>query len=167
MKKVISTFPFVDTDEQKQKLYESIEKYKDIQGGVMPLMQEAQTIYGYLPLEVQETIAIEMGVPVEEVYGISTFYSQFTLNPKGKYNVSICMGTACYVKGSGAILERVSKLLDIKAEETTKDGLFSLTACRCVGACGLAPILMVNDEVYGRLVPDDVDGIIQKYRDIG
>ena len=164
MKKVVSSFPFVDTDEQKQKLYESIEKYKNMRGGVMPLMQEAQNIYGYLPVEVQETIAIEMGVPLEEVYGVSTFYSQFALNPKGKYNISVCMGTACYVKGAGKILDKVSELLEIKAEETTKDGLFSLTACRCVGACGLAPILMVNDEVYGRLTVDDVPAIIDKFR---
>lgn len=167
MKKVISTFPFVDTNEQKEKLYNSIEKYRHMRGGVMPLMQEAQAIYGYLPLEVQETIALELGVPVEEVYGVSTFYSQFSLNPKGKYNVSICMGTACYVKGAGPILDKVSQILGIKAEETTEDGLFSLTACRCVGACGLAPILMVNEEVYGRLVVDDVEGIIKKYREIG
>lgn len=130
----------------------------------MPVLQEAQEVYGYLPVEVQTMIAEGLGVPLEEVFGVSTFYSQFSLTPKGKYNVSICLGTACYVKGAAAVLDRVSKVLGIQPEECTEDGLFSLTACRCVGACGLAPVMMINDDVYGRLDPEDVDGIIEKYK---
>ena len=131
----------------------------------MPVLQEAQDIYGYLPIEVQTMVAEGLGVPLEEVYGVSTFYSQFALSPKGKYNISVCLGTACYVKGSGDILNKLSELLGIEAEECTADGKFSLTACRCIGACGLAPVLTVNDEVYGRLTVADVPGILEKYQD--
>lgn len=129
----------------------------------MPVLQEAQEVYGYLPREVQIIIAEGLGVPVEEVYGVSTFYSQFSLTPKGKYNISVCLGTACYVKGSGKLVDEITKQLGIGPEECTQDGKFSLTACRCIGACGLAPVLTVNDEVYGRLVPEDIPGIIAKY----
>ena len=129
----------------------------------MPILQQAQEIYGYLPIEVQTIIAEEMDVPLEKVYGVSTFYSQFTLNPKGKYQVSVCLGTACYVKGSGAILEEIENKLGIKNGECTSDGKFSIDACRCVGACGLAPVMLVNDDVYGRMTPDQVEGVLAKY----
>lgn len=164
MQKRISNLPFQGTKEQEAKLFEIIEKHKGERGAIMPVLQEAQEVYGYLPVEVQTMIAEGLGVPLEEVFGVSTFYSQFSLTPKGKYNVSICLGTACYVKGAAAVLDRVSKVLGIQPEECTQDGLFSLTACRCVGACGLAPVMMINDDVYGRLVPEDVDGIIEKYK---
>ena len=131
----------------------------------MAVMQQAQDIYGYLPLEVQEMIAHGMDVPVEKVYGVSTFYAQFSLSPKGKYNISVCLGTACYVKGSGDVMDRLSERLGIGADECTPDGKFSLTACRCIGACGLAPVITVNEEVYGRLTADDVDDILAKYQD--
>ena len=131
----------------------------------MPCLQEAQEIYGYLPVEVQTMIAKGLGVPLEEVFGVSTFYSQFSLTPKGKYNISVCLGTACYVKGAAAILEQITKNIGIQPEECTPDGLFSLTACRCIGACGLAPVMTINDEVYGRLVPEEVDGILAKYKE--
>ena len=130
----------------------------------MHVMQEAQSIYGYLPFEVQTMIADGMGVPLEKVYGISTFYAQFALSPKGEYNISVCLGTACYVKGSNNVLQRMSDALGIGPGECTDDGVFSLEACRCIGACGLAPVLMVNDDVYGKLTPDDVDGILAKYK---
>jgi NADH:ubiquinone oxidoreductase subunit E len=130
----------------------------------MPVLQEAQEIYGYLPLEVQTMVAEGLGVSVEEVYGVSTFYSQFALSPKGKYNISVCLGTACYVKGSGEILNKISEQLGIGAEECTPDGKFSLTACRCIGACGLAPVITVNDDVYGRLTVEDVPYILNKYQ---
>lgn len=165
MLKKISNNQFADTEEQKQKLFEIVEKYKDQPGATMPILQEAQEIYGYLPLEVQTIIAEKLNIPLEEIFGVSTFYSQFSLVPKGKYNISVCLGTACYVKGSGEILKKVSALLGIEAEECTKDGLFSLTACRCVGACGLAPVMTVNDDVYGRLKPEDIEGILNKYKD--
>jgi NADH-quinone oxidoreductase E subunit len=165
MQKKISNLPFKGTPEQEAKLKEVIAKYQDDPGAVMPVLQEAQDIYGYLPIEVQTMVAEGLGVPLEEVYGVSTFYSQFALSPKGKYNISVCLGTACYVKGSGEILERLSEILGIEAEECTPDGQFSLTACRCIGACGLAPVITVNDDVYGRLTVNDVQDIIDKYKD--
>ncbi|MBQ2669136.1 MAG: NAD(P)H-dependent oxidoreductase subunit E [Lachnospiraceae bacterium] len=163
MQKRISTLPFTDTPEQHQKLLDAIERLKGQKGAVMPALQEAQEIYGYLPIEVQKEIARGLNVSLEEVYGVSTFYSQFSLTPKGKYHISICLGTACYVKGADKVLDRLIAKLGIQAEECTADGMFSLTACRCIGACGLAPVLTVNDDVYGRLVPEDVDKILAKY----
>ncbi len=165
MQKKISSIPFAGTPEQEAKLKEVIAKRSDDPGAVMPVLQEAQEIYGYLPIEVQKMVAEGLNVPLEEVYGVSTFYSQFALSPKGKYNISVCLGTACYVKGSGDILNELSEQLGIGAEECTPDGKFSLTACRCIGACGLAPVITVNDDVYGRLTVDDVEGILKKYQD--
>ena len=165
MLKKISSLPFQGTPEQEAQLKEVIAKHKDDPGAVMPVLQEAQDIYGYLPLEVQLMIAEGLDVPIDEVYGVATFYSQFALSPKGKYNISVCLGTACYVKGSGDVLNRLSSELGIGAEECTMDGKFSLTACRCIGACGLAPVMTVNDDVYGRLVADEVPSILAKYKD--
>ncbi len=163
MKKKFSTIPFSGTAEQEAQLMEVIAKHKDDPGAVMPVLQEAQDIYGYLPIEVQAKIAEGLNVPMEEVYGVSTFYSQFSLTPKGEYTISVCLGTACYVKGSGDIFNKLSERLGIGSEECTPDGKFSLTACRCIGACGLAPVLTINEEVYGRLTVDDVDDILAKY----
>ena len=163
MQKRISNIPFSGTKEQEAQLFEIIEKRKNEPGAIMPVLQEAQNVYGYLPTEVQQMVADGLGVPLSEVFGVATFYSQFSLTPKGKYNISVCLGTACYVKGSGKILEELSKELGIEAEECTEDGKFSLTACRCIGACGLAPVITINDDVYGRLVPEDVKGILAKY----
>ena len=165
MQKKISTIPFSGTPEQEAKLQDAIARHKEDPGAVMPVLQEAQEIYGYLPIEVQTMVAEGLGVSLEEVYGVSTFYSQFALSPKGKYNISVCLGTACYVKGSGDILNKISEQLGIGAEECTPDGQFSLTACRCIGACGLAPVITVNDDVYGRLVADDVPSILAKYKE--
>jgi NADH:ubiquinone oxidoreductase subunit E len=164
MQKKISTIPFSGTPEQEAKLQDAIARHKEDPGAVMPVLQEAQEIYGYLPIEVQTMVAEGLGVSLEEVYGVSTFYSQFALSPKGKYNISVCLGTACYVKGSGDILNKISEQLGIGAEECTPDGQFSLTACRCIGACGLAPVITVNEDVYGRLTVDDVPYIINKYK---
>ena len=163
MQKRIINIPFSGTKEQEAQLFEIIEKRKNEPGAIMPVLQEAQNVYGYLPIEVQQMVADGLGVPLSEVFGVATFYSQFSLTPKGKYNISVCLGTACYVKGSGKILEELSKELGIEAEECTEDGKFSLTACRCIGACGLAPVITINDDVYGRLVPEDVKGILAKY----
>ena len=165
MQKRISTLPFQGTAEQEAKLKEIIARHKDQPGAIMPCLQEAQEVYGYLPVEVQTMIAEGLGVSLEEVFGVSTFYSQFSLTPKGKYNVSICLGTACYVKGAAAVLDKLTSALGIQPEECTPDGKFSLTACRCIGACGLAPVMTINDEVYGRLTPDEVDSILAKYAD--
>ncbi|MCR5222683.1 MAG: NAD(P)H-dependent oxidoreductase subunit E [Lachnospiraceae bacterium] len=130
----------------------------------MPIMQAAQDIYGYLPYEVQKIISDEMGIPVEKVYGVATFYAQFNLNPKGENTVSVCLGTACYVKGSGLVLDEIEKQLGIADGECTNDGKFSLDTCRCVGACGLAPVMLVNEDVYGKVTPDQVKGILDKYK---
>ena len=129
----------------------------------MPILQEAQGIYGYLPIEVQKIIADKTGVSLEEIYGIVSFYSQFALNPKGEVAIAVCLGTACYVKGAQDLIDRITLRLGIKDGDTTPDGKWSLTATRCIGACGLAPVLTVNDEVYGRLKKEDIDGIIAKY----
>lgn len=155
--------PFVGTKEQEEQLLDVINSLKDQQGSLMPIMQKAQDIYGYLPIEVQTMISNETGIPLEKIYGVATFYSQFALQPKGQYQISVCLGTACYVKGSGDIYNRISEILGIENGECTPDGKFSLDSCRCVGACGLAPVLMINDEVFGRLAVDDVEGILEKY----
>ena len=166
MQKKISKLPFKGTAEQEAELQAIIAKYKDDKSNLMAVMQEAQGIYGYLPMEVQLMIAEGMDVPLEKVYGVATFYAQFSLSPKGKYNISVCLGTACYVKGAGELMDKLSEILGIGADECTEDGKFSLTACRCIGACGLAPVLTVNEDVYGRLVADDIPGIIAKYQDL-
>ncbi|MBE6769441.1 MAG: NAD(P)H-dependent oxidoreductase subunit E [Ruminococcaceae bacterium] len=163
MKKKLTTVMFKGTPEQEEKLKAVIAKYQGVPGATMPVMQEAQEIYGYLPIEVQKMIADGMGIALEEVYGIASFYSQFKLNPNGEVAIAVCLGTACYVKGSGDILERLEERLGIKSGETSSDGKFSLEATRCIGACGLAPVLTINDEVYGRLKKEDVDKILEKY----
>ncbi len=165
MGKTTSTIPFNGSAEQEAKLMEVIAEHKSDKGALMPILQQAQEIYGYLPIEVQEIIAKEMDIPLEKIYGVVTFYSQFSLNPKGKYTISVCLGTACYVKGSGDIFNKLSEILGIKGGETTPDGKFSLVDCRCIGACGLAPVLTVNEDVYGRLTVDDVADILAKYTD--
>lgn len=160
------TIPFNGTKEQEAQLMAVIAEHKDQKGAVIPVLHEAQNIYGYLPIEVQEMIAEGLDVPLAEIYGIVTFYTQFSLSPKGKYHIGVCLGTACYVKGSGDILEKIKEILGIDVGECTPDGLFSIEATRCIGACGLAPVLTVNDDVYGRLVVDDVAGIIKKYQEM-
>ena len=165
MQKKISKIPFSGTPEQEKKLHDVIEANKHDKSRVMAVMQEAQEIYGYLPIEVQQMIADGMDVPLEKVYGVATFYAQFALSPKGKYHISVCLGTACYVKGSGAVMDKITEILGIGADECTPDGKFSLAACRCIGACGLAPVMTVNDEVYGRLTADEVENILKKYQD--
>lgn len=163
MQKKISKIPFNGTPEQERRLRDVIESNKEDKSRLMAVMQEAQDIYGYLPFEVQNMIAEGMEVPLEKVYGVATFYAQFALSPKGRYDISVCLGTACYVKGSGDLFDKLSELLGIGADECTPDGKFSLTACRCIGACGLAPVLTVNEDVYGRLTVDDVADILTKY----
>ena len=163
MLKKLSSIPFNGTAEQEAKLNAVIAAHKHDKSQLMAVMQEAQEIYGYLPFEVQNMIAEGMEVPLEKVYGVSTFYAQFSLSPKGSCHISVCLGTACYVKGSGDIYDKLQEILGIAGDECTPDRKFSLTACRCIGACGLAPVLTVNEEVYGRLSAKDVDGIIAKY----
>ena len=164
MKKNLTTVMFRGTKAQEDQLDAVIEKYRATPGALMPVLQEAQGIYGYLPIEVQRMIALKMGISMEEVYGVSTFYSQFVLNPKGEVAIAVCLGTACYVKGSGEILDKITQILGLPAGSTTPDGKYSLEATRCIGACGLAPVLTINNEVYGRLVPADMEGILAKYK---
>ncbi len=163
MLKKLSTIPFAGTAEQEAELNKVIDAHKHDKSHLMAVMQEAQGIYGYLPMEVQEKIAEGMSVPLEKVYGVATFYAQFSLSPKGEYHVAVCLGTACYVKGSGDIYQKFQETLGIGGDECTADRKFSLTASRCIGACGLAPVLTVNEDVYGRLTKDDVAGIVAKY----
>lgn len=163
MIKKISNIPFNGTPEQEAKLNAVIEECKNDKSLLMHVMQEAQEIYGYLPLEVQIMIAEGMDIPLQKVYGVSTFYAQFALSPKGKYNISVCLGTACYVKGSQQVLDKIVEILGIEPGECTQDVKFSLEACRCIGACGLAPVFTVNDDVYGRVTPDQVKDILAKY----
>ncbi len=167
MSKKIATIPFQGTPQQEKELLAVIASLKDQQGCLMPIMQKAQDIYGYLPIEVQTIIAEQLNIPLEKVFGVATFYAQFTLSPKGKYRISVCLGTACYVKGSGRVLELLEEKLGIGVGEITPDGKFSLDDCRCVGACGLAPVFMINDDVYGRLLgkPEEIDEILAKYAD--
>lgn len=157
--------PFSGTKEQEEKLMSVISELKGHKDATMTLLQKAQDIYGYLPEEVLRKISDETHIPLEKLYGVATFYSQFSLNPKGKYRISVCLGTACYVKGSGDIYNALMEKLGIVGGECTPDGKFSLDACRCVGACGLAPVMLINDEVYGRLTVDDLDDILAKYQD--
>lgn len=155
---------FKGTAEQEEQLMSVIAQYKDQDGALIPVLHKAQEIYGYLPIEVQTMIADGLSVPLAEVYGVVTFYTQFSLNPKGEYKVGVCLGTACYVKGSGDILEKFKELLKIDVDGCTPDGKFSLEATRCIGACGLAPVFTINEDVYGRITADDVPGILAKYQ---
>lgn len=157
--------PYRGTPEQEAKLQKVIDEHRGQPGATMPVLQAAQEIFGYLPEEVQIKVAEGLDIPLEEVYGVASFYAQFTLNPKGKYQISCCLGTACYVKGAADVLAAVEENLGIKTGSITPDGLFSLDSCRCIGACGLAPVMMINDDVYGRLTPDQIGPILDKYRE--
>jgi len=143
-----------------------VEKHKGEKGALIPVLHEAQETLGYLPEDVQAYIAEKLNVHLSEVYGVVSFYSLFSIVPKGKYKISVCLGTACYVKGSGNIMEEFESQLGVKVGQTTEDGQFTLEGCRCLGCCGLAPVLMVNDKVYGRLTTKDVGPIIKEYKDI-
>ena len=154
-----------DMKEKFAQLDQAIQELKDQPGALMPVLQRAQNIFGCVSLDVQKKIAECLGVTLSEVYGVATFYAQFSLVPSGKYVISVCLGTACYVKGSQKVLDRLSEELGIPVGGTTRDGLFTLNATRCLGACGLAPVMTINEEVYGRLVPDDIPGILAKYKE--
>ena len=154
-----------DMKDKYEQLQQVISQLKDQPGALMPVLQKAQGIFGCVPMDVQKIIADGLGVTLSEVYGVATFYSQFRLEPNGKYTISVCLGTACYVKGSQKVLDRLSEELNTPVGKTSPDGLFTLNATRCLGACGLAPVMTINDEVYGRLVPDDIPGILAKYKE--
>ena len=163
MKKNLTTVEFKGTPEQEKQLDALIAEFKGTKGATMPVLQGAQEIYGYLPIEVIRKIAFGLDLSFEEVYGVATFYSQFSLNPKGEVAIAVCLGTACYVKGSGLLMDKITERLGLVAGATTPDGRYSLEATRCIGACGLAPVLTVNGTVYGRLTTADIDGILDQY----
>ncbi|MEW6724203.1 MAG: NADH-quinone oxidoreductase subunit NuoE [Bacillota bacterium] len=152
------------TDKQFRELDEVIEKYRGEKGALITVLHQAQEIFGYLPHEVQVRVAEGLGVPMSEIYGVITFYALFSLKPKGKYKVQTCKGTACYVKGAEQVLARIEQELGIKAGDTTSDGKFSIEVVRCLGACGLGPVIMINDDVHARLKPDQVPGILKSYQ---
>ena len=163
MAKQKTVVPFKGTPEQEMQLRKIIAEHKDMEGALMPVLQKAQDLYGYLPIEVQTIIAEGLGLSIEQVYQVVTFYAQFALNPTGKHRIAICLGTACYVKGAQGVLDELEKQLGIKAGGTTPDGMFTLEATRCLGCCGLAPVIMVDDDVHGRMTPGDVKGILAQY----
>ena len=153
-------------EEMGKKLDSILEQHKtEGQKALITVLQQAQGIYGYLPLAVQKKVAMALGISVAEVYGVVSFYSFFSTKPKGEYTFNVCLGTACYVKGAQTLLEKIESELKMKSGEMSKDGLYSITACRCVGACGLAPVVLVNEDVYGRLTPEEIPGIIAKYKE--
>jgi NADH:ubiquinone oxidoreductase subunit E len=154
----------VISQEKYAELDKVISELKGQGGAVMRALQAAQDIFGHVPKDVQIKIAEGLGATLSEVYGVATFYSQFALEPSGQYRIGVCLGTACYVKNSQAILDKVSQTLNTPVGKTTSDGLFTIKDTRCLGACGLAPVMMINDDVYGRLVPEDIPGILDKYR---
>ena len=151
--------------EKLQQLREVIARHKQEKGALMPVLQAAQGLFGHVPQDVQKVIAEGLDVPLSEVYGVATFYSQFTLEPNGEHIISVCMGTACYVKNSQQVLDKLSQMLDVPPNKTTEDGKFTLNATRCIGACGLAPVILIGEEAYGNLSPDDLPDIIKRYRD--
>lgn len=147
------------------KLKEVCTSFNNDPGELINVLHKAQSIFGYLPAEVQEIVSKELKVPLAKVYGVVTFYSFFTMIPKGKHPISICTGTACYVRGAEKVLDEFKRLLEVKVGETTPDGKFSLSCLRCVGACGLAPVVLVGEKTYGRVSPDGVKAILDEYKD--
>lgn len=150
-------------DNKVQQLKDICKSFNNDPGELINVLHQAQQLFGYLPAEVQEIVADEMNVSVAHVYGVVTFYSFFSMLPKGKHPISICMGTACYVRGAEKVLDEFKRRLDVKVGETTPDGKFSLSCLRCVGACGLAPVVTIGERVYGRVSPDDVKKILDEY----
>lgn len=154
----------LEMKEKLEKLDQIIADHRTQQGGLMPVLHETQELFGYIPEEAQKKISKELNIPLAEIYGVATFYSRFTLKPRGEHTIGVCLGTACYVKNSQAVFERLQKELKVKPGETTEDNKFTLEATRCLGCCGLAPVMMIGEDVYGKLVPDDIPDILKKYR---
>lgn len=156
-----------DLEENKEEVKEFItfiNENREKQGALMPVLQEAQGKFGYLPTEILKIVSKELKIPISEIYGVTTFYSQFTFIPKGENDISVCLGTACYVKGAEKIMAEIEKVLGIKSGGTTPDLKFSISPTRCVGACGLAPVINIKEDTYGHLKPEDIKGILEKYR---
>lgn len=157
----------MEYDEKNFLVKEVVARHQHSKGALIPVLHEIQERYGYLPVEIQEQVAKEMNISQAEVFGVISFYSHFATKPAGKYRISVCMGTACYVKGAGSVLDNLKDKLHVKVGQTTEDGAFTLEECRCLGCCGLAPVLTVNGKVYGRLTVDDVDTILESYKKDG
>ena len=150
-----------------KQIEEIIARYQDERTPLMMILSDIQNEYGYIPLDVQEIISEKTGIPVAEIYGVVTFYSFFSLKPKGKFVIGVCLGTACYVKGSQQVIDKFSEILNIKPGETSEDGLFTLDALRCIGACGIAPAITINGKVYPKVAVNQVPGIVEEYRKLG
>lgn len=164
----IDVMPPIPQNLPKEKfdlLEEFINNLETTKGALIEILHKAQSIFGYLPRDVQLYISRKLGIPGAEVFGVVSFYSYFTTKPVGKHTISICMGTACFVKGAEKILKKVQDILKINSEEISEDGLFSLKSVRCLGACGLAPIMMIDDKVYGRVKEEEVEDILNSYRE--
>jgi len=152
------------TDEEKlQRVKEAIDRFRDMKGALIPVLHEVQDTYGYLPEDVLHLVSDELGIPMTDIYGVASFYSFFSLEPKGEHIIRVCMGTACYIKGAQSLIDRIGTDLGIKPGETTKDGKFTLEATRCLGACGLAPVMTIDDDVHGRLMQGDIPKVLKKY----
>lgn len=151
--------------EQVAKIKEICKSFNNDPGELINVLHKTQETFGYLPAEVQEVVAAELNISVAKVYGVVTFYSFFTMIPKGKHPISICTGTACYVRGAEKVLDEFKRILNVKVGETTPDGKFSLNCLRCVGACGLAPVVLIGEKVYGRVSPDGVKNILKEYEE--
>ena len=151
------------TPEQVEKLGSIIEKHKGKPGGLIPVLEEAQVSLEYLPLSVQKRIAAGLNLPLSRVYGVVTFYSFFTMTPRGKHTVRVCLGTACYVRGGKALSDAIEKQFGIKEGETTPDRMFTLESVRCLGACGLGPVVVVDDDVHGRVKPGKIKDVLSQY----
>ncbi|WP_406678758.1 NADH-quinone oxidoreductase subunit NuoE [Moorella sp. ACPs] len=152
-----------DANIKAKALAEVLERYAGTEGALIPILQEAQDIYGYLPGEVMREIARKLKIPFSRVYGVATFYTQFHLKPRGRNIIRICQGTACHVRGGARLLEALSGALGIGKNETTADGRFTLETVACLGSCGLAPVMMINEETYGRLTPEKLPAILARY----
>lgn len=154
------------TDEEKlQRVKEAIDRFRDMKGALIPVLHEVQDTYGYLPEDVLHLVSDELGIPMTDIYGVASFYSFFSLEPKGEHIIRVCMGTACYIKGAQSLIDRIGTDLGIKPGETTKDGKFTLEATRCLGACGLAPVMTIDDDVHGRLMQGDIPKVLKKYNE--
>ncbi|MCX7950568.1 MAG: NADH-quinone oxidoreductase subunit NuoE [Clostridiales bacterium] len=151
-------------DERLEKIKKVIEEYKTVKGGLIPVLHQIQNTYGYLPEDVLKLVSQELNIPMAEIFGVASFYSYFSLEPKGEHKIRVCLGTACYVKGAQALIDKISKELNVEVGKTTEDGKFTLEATRCLGACGLAPVMVIGEKVYGRITPDDIPGILKEYK---
>lgn len=155
-----------DKEKNKEKIEKFkmfIQEHKNTPGALMPVLQEAQESFGFLPLEILQLISRQLNIPMSEIYGVATFYSQFSFIPKGENIISVCLGTACYVKGAQAILEEIENTLNIKAGETTPDLKFTINSTRCVGECSLAPVITINENIYAKVTKSEIKGLIEKY----